>query len=108
MAVGEATRVALQVFKATGGLVWKRHPMNHTRRANAKTRHERIRQVEQVLRVCAAPASANALNPPPRRHSKAPHHRPAQQCSSNDPQHRQQPLEIKPTVIARTASASSR
>ncbi|GJP29296.1 hypothetical protein CLOM_g23898 [Closterium sp. NIES-68] len=63
MAVGEATRVALQVFKATGGLVWKRHPMNHTRRANAKTRHERIRQVEQVLRVCAAPASANAPQP---------------------------------------------
>ncbi|CAI5532600.1 unnamed protein product [Closterium sp. Naga37s-1] len=70
MALGEATRVALQVFKATGGLVWKRHPMNHTRRANAKTRHARIRQAEQVLRVCAASPPNAAADPA---HSPPPH-----------------------------------
>ncbi|CAI5458959.1 unnamed protein product [Closterium sp. Yama58-4] len=73
MALGEVTRVALQVFKATGGLVWKRHPINHTRRANAKTRHARIRHAEEVLRVCAAapPLAADpAHSPPP--HEAAP------------------------------------
>ncbi|CAI7924551.1 unnamed protein product [Closterium sp. NIES-54] len=59
MSLGEATRVALQVFKATGGLVWKRHPMNHTRRANAKTRHARIRQRTRSLP--AHPSDAHSL-----------------------------------------------
>lgn len=40
-----STPPLFQVFKKTGGLVWKRIAMNHTRRANAKDRHRRIRQV---------------------------------------------------------------
>jgi hypothetical protein len=40
-----ATRVMEVVIKRSGGLVWKNWPMNHTRRANAKKRHVRLRQV---------------------------------------------------------------
>lgn len=40
-----STPPLFQVFKKTGGLVWKRMAMNHTRRANAKERHRRMQQV---------------------------------------------------------------
>lgn len=46
------TKVMQVVFKQTGGLVWKNWPMNHTRRANAKKRHRRLRQ---VCCPCASP-----------------------------------------------------
>ncbi len=39
------SRVMEVVIKQSGGLVWKNWPMNHTRRANAKKRHVRLRQV---------------------------------------------------------------
>jgi hypothetical protein len=50
------SRVMEVVIKQSGGLVWKNWPMNHTRRANAKKRHVRLRQVESVLKACAGPA----------------------------------------------------
>eukprot|EP00897_Mesotaenium_endlicherianum_P001475 jgi/Mesen1/1355/ME000013S00847 len=53
MALGEASRVLQQVFKQTGGLVWKNWPMNHTRRANAKKRALRVAKTEALLRASA-------------------------------------------------------
>lgn len=47
------SRVMEVVIKQSGGLVWKNWPMNHTRRANAKKRHVRLRQVLYYLFIFA-------------------------------------------------------
>lgn len=63
MGLGQPTRVLSEVFKQTGGLVWKIWPLNHTRRANAKARNRRIQQVEAILRLGSQPpASDTAAN----------------------------------------------
>eukprot|EP00850_Spirogloea_muscicola_P023613 SM000372S13689 [mRNA] locus=s372:77302:77995:- [translate_table: standard] len=56
----QASRPVLQVFKRTGGLVWKNWPMNHTRRANAKERHRRLQKVDAVLKACAGPPPSSS------------------------------------------------
>ncbi|KAG6556524.1 hypothetical protein Mapa_001850 [Marchantia paleacea] len=56
-----ATRKMEVVIKRTGGLVWKNWPMNHTRRANAKKRHVRLSQVEDVLKACAVEPTSEKM-----------------------------------------------
>eukprot|EP01018_Ginkgo_biloba_P019630 Gb_17500 [translate_table: standard] len=55
MLLGAPTRVLQIVKKESGGLLWKKIKLNHTRKANAKKRLQRVWQNEAVLRACAGP-----------------------------------------------------
>lgn len=49
----------------TGGLLWKVQRMTKTRRANAKARHARTQQVEDILKACAQEPQPDTASAPP-------------------------------------------
>ncbi|GAQ90769.1 hypothetical protein KFL_006820070 [Klebsormidium nitens] len=63
--LGAPTRVLEVVKKQTGGLLWKVQRMTKTRRANAKARHARTHQVEDILRACAQEPQPDTTPAPP-------------------------------------------